>query len=193
MRLSIVPRVGIELDISKVRRTYSIVGPEAVVEKLHTVAPGKPLGGSISSLAPTTVSAEERTKLAIPPKAAFFAFLYPMTDIHALEGLPQELHALLIGGFLYFDAEQQLLALNGLSLAPSPNSLVLEGPFNGDPTFTEELDAKGRLANVTIDSLKSAGFRKFCWVHPDESFTQANGSELPLGPNVRSPAASAGA
>lgn len=193
MQLSVVPRVEVELDISTERNSYSLIGPETVLAGMRDMAAGVLFSeGTISPLAAVTVPDEVKDTLAIPLNAVFFAFLYPVKDL-APAVLPsdQTLSTFLLGGFLYFDANKQLLCFNGLALSPSSVVISLKGPFDGDLAFKDRVADAGRLMSVTINQLREGGFRNFAWIHPSETFPQDDGSELCLGSNVRSPAAPA--
>ena len=193
MQLSVIPGVEVELDVSIGRNAYSLIGPETVLAGMRKMAGGLLFSqGTISPLAVVTVPDEVKGTLAIPPNARFFAFMYPIKDL-APTVLPsdQTLCTFLLGGFLYFDADKQLLCFNGLALSPSSVVISLKGPFDGDLAFTDRVADAGRLADVTISQLREGGFRKFAWIHPSETFSQDDGSELRLGSNVRLPVAPA--
>ena len=84
---------------------------------------------------------------------------------------------LLLGGFAYFDASDELLSVNAITLAPSDTGLVLVGPCPSDPNALAAMKQQGRMQNVTLSGLKGIGLRSFGWVHPAEKLSGGRLSE----------------
>jgi len=134
-------------------------------------------GSSVICLSPktlVTVPRKFRKGAGIPLKAQHFCFVYPTRSVELQQALSQldlqrEAWAfvMLIGGFAYFDAADQLLGVNAVTYsgAASGSALMLIGPSSCTQRGFESLYRQGRLRPMP-NSLE--GFDLFSWVHPNE-------------------------
>ena len=72
------------------------------------------------------VTAAAVNQVGVPPDATSFAFIYPMNDAQALvdrltapESKDAWMFVVILGGFAYFNKDEELLAVNAISLTPS--------------------------------------------------------------------------
>ena len=125
-------------------------------------------------------SQEELAKMkGVPPHATHVAFAYP------LDCLEQDFNTLLtefgssaarvddeliffflLGGFCYFDANEQFIWANALSPKNNEEEFVLDGPFVAFPEVADALEGRFRASHIT--PLAAAGIKEFAWVNPNE-------------------------
>ena len=149
--------------------------------------------GPLSPLQSCSVEGDSGEAAGCPPEAKFFSFAYPGQFAWRTkeEGMPargapewtsleKKLEALnladekwgyfmLVGGFIYFDADKKLIQANALTLVPSHYSLVFQGPYEPSRACIEALRERHRMIDVTLDALEEAGFKAFGWVNPAEA------------------------
>jgi hypothetical protein len=124
---------------------------------------------------------------AVPIDAVSFVFAYPLKCLagqlerllYAVDDHSEEagwFAFLLLGGFCYLDAHNNVLRCNALSLSETPAFLHLLGPYaTADERVTAVLREQGRVEAVTLHALRTAGFGEFAWVNPNET---PGGAEL---------------
>jgi len=178
------------------RLTYKLMGPLEKIGMLHQlqkqlqgdaaskegehVAIAKSdsfdevISGSLSALAPLTLPVACHEAAGIPSGAKYWCFAYPVEALEeALEqiNLADEMWAffLLIGGFVFFDGSLEVLSCNALTLVPSSFIMHFDGPHSPSPACLDALRKRGRMRDVTLDALESAGFAAFAWVNPSEA------------------------
>ena len=189
MTLCVYPNCDLELEIQGealssdegehapgLARRYVVVGPKAkrvMLDKLLAGRADTTVSGPLSPLHPINLPPRARRAIGIPAAAAHFAFCYPADGMEAvLEALNLTdqpwAFLLLLGGFLYFDADYSPCGINSLTLAGSSITLDFLGPFDARSAAVHQLDEQKRLCEVTLDALEAQGFVSFCWVHPHE-------------------------
>ena len=134
---------------------------------------GDPITGVISPKSEVTLSPEVKKDCGIPDAATHFAFVYPLRHLKRNLGAinlakDQWGFAVIVGAFGYFDEQGTLLAVNALSIVPSPTVLHLVGPYAARQQPALQMTRMGRMSDITIDGLLDAGFRRFGWLHPEE-------------------------
>ncbi|KAL1511499.1 hypothetical protein AB1Y20_006297 [Prymnesium parvum] len=171
---------------------FRITGPRPAVRLLKkvfrasTLDVSRALAGVCSPFSPITLSGADRTAAGVPPDAAFFTFAYPLkaTRDH-FQALLAHAHAdpwlffALLGGFCYFDESKTFIQANALTLGSSSHHMSLVGPYATSPAAAAWMDASGRMAPVTLEELRKAGFLNFAWILPDE---QPGGHSLSVAP-----------
>ena len=172
------------------RAAYSSSRSSKSIASSSAVSSTKPLGklasksntdtdrafeGITSPFSPVTLPPEVKREAGIPEAATHFAFVYPLSG-EAEKQLDRNIDlaenpwafALLIGGFLYFGPDEDLLAVNALTIMPSPAVLHLVGPYPPNKDAMAAMSTQGRMCEVSLDGMHTAGFRRFGWVHPGE-------------------------
>ena len=182
IHLSILTDIGLEFDCpaeSEDERTtiaIAVSGPRG-----HTIGScGRRAALNGGCRRPRqSVPQKYRRRAGIPILAHTFAYIYPWVELEeALDQLDfakdSWAFALLIGGFAYFDVHGRLLQVNAITFAPSPQSLMLIGPFACSEKAFKSLQKQGRLETICDGTrLKAAGFHSCGWVHPSEDFDGA--------------------
>ena len=156
--------------------TYEVIGPSRVTDALRR-AFGRGQGtirGVISPANEVTLPPAIKREAGIPLAATHFAYVYPLKEFkdnnHSVNVAEEPwAFALLIGGFAYFGSDGELLAVNALTIVPSPAVLHLVGPYPPRHQAMVAMARLGRVSETTIDGLRDAGFRRFGWVHPGEA------------------------
>lgn len=187
--LFIEPNTGLELSVrydspkSGMAGVYSVTGPSRVVKllwhALHGVKSDERAGGAalaegvISPKNECSLPAAVRVDAGIPEHATHFAYIYPLRQFKRRAGainLADEswCYALLLGGFAYFGSDSTLLAVNALTIVPSPAVLPLVGPYAGSYRAALAMERLGRIKHVAVDGLADAKLVRCGWVHPAE-------------------------
>lgn len=169
-----------------------------------------------SPLHPLSMGADARAEHCIPEEAQLFCFSYPSSAWKAIEANadPFELSTwhigpleeywdvldfLRVGGFLYFDVNGRIAAVNTYFIyeeragsRPPPalgdfgveaSALCFADPRPWLPEWTAALVAEGRLQPVLVSSLDEKGAKYFAWLHPGE-LLQLRGEELDRQPVI---------
>ena len=164
---------------------YSLAGPSEALDCLYEVLDGGAdvLENVMSPVSTTTVTGAQADKIGVPEGAFSFAFSYAFASLHGkqqrlleivaarlgeqvLTERPAWLSFVLTGGFIYFDSNHQLLAVNALCLQHSSAAanMTLVGPYAACAAAGEALGAQNRLQAVAIPELRASGFDRFGWV-----------------------------
>lgn len=127
----------------------------------------------LSPLHRITLDAETKVAANIPREATFFAWAYPMVEEpgkHAPSvGGAAESAFLKLGGFVYFDNEQNAVGTNAICPAPLGTLALMFGrPQILSERVAEELTLKGRFQEVTLEPLVRGGATHFAWIRPTE-------------------------
>ena len=162
--------------------TFTVTGPEHATDFLS----GTEALGFMSPLSPVTLKGMSGNAAGVPSSAAQFSFAYPLKELAAdserllLLNPEPWLSFLLLGGFVYFDAEENCIQINALQVNPAAHKqITLVGPFPADPAAVQWMADRDRMREVTLAPLREAGFRFFGWVRPLEA---PGGFELFHGP-----------
>ena len=67
----------------------------------------------------------------------------------------------ILGGFVFFDENDQVLAVNTLSIVETECILKLAGPFETLPEIVNSLQTKDRTETLALDLFHEAGFEAF--------------------------------
>jgi len=149
--------------------------------------------GRLSSVHRVTVPKGVRKHAEIPQEATYFCFMHPPRDLASLvnwknykkyfsddynwESLNKEegqtvgqLFAILLGAYIYFDSDKQLLRVNALSFMKTENKLKLSGPWNVTDESLNVLKSLDRFEELRLDSYAEGGLVSWAWVNPLESF-----------------------
>jgi ankyrin repeat protein len=183
-------------DFSKWRRfpnTYSLTPPHF----LHFKNPNdsrlqNPFEGKLSSIHRVTVPKGVRKKAEIPKDATYFCFMHPPRGLAALVNWEKhksffsknawkfqsaikekdagQLFAILLGAYIYFDSNQNLLRVNALSFMKTENKLNFSGPWNITKDALNTLISLERFEEIHLDSFAEGGLVSWAWVTPSESF-----------------------
>jgi len=157
--------------------------------------------GQCSPSHPVTHSTEEREAVGIPPEAEEFVWSYPTANWKDVEADPYvldnweeqpnrggaELQSFLsIGGFIYLDHQQAIVAVitYGRPPAGAKGCLQFGPPQKWQPDWTEALVEQGRWHNTTMRSLQALGAQRFCWLRPEEIVHPGDGVPLATQPQV---------
>ena len=166
---------------------FKVDGPPEALELLESAAPGADWSGCLSPPAKISIKGRRARLAGIPENAEFYAFAHPLA---CLEGQYESLapsqpweYFVLLGGYVYFDADRQLLACNALVHFSSATCLHLIGPFQPSATALTALRQQGRLVATTLAPLREAGFEKIAWVNPRE--TPGGGTLLADGTEIQ--------
>lgn len=82
---------------------------------------------------------------------------------------PMWLDFILVGGFVYFDKNNNVLRANALGLNPDTSThIVCYGPHTASVSAGDAMMRLGRMEKVTYDSLQSIGLTDFGWLNPAE-------------------------
>ena len=184
MDLFIAPNIGLNLCVTYDSQKpqshagrYVVQGPTkrlAVLHKILGISGSTEIEGVISPMAAVTLPPAVKVDAGIPLRATHFAFVYPLALLRGiLDQLPVTLFTepwifgLILGSFAYFDEnadnDSALLAVNALTIVPSPAVLHLVGPYQPTQRTDLALTKLHRLNCVTANGLLAAGFRKFAW------------------------------
>ena len=145
-----------------------------------------------SPLSAVTLAREARQRADIPNEATFFSFCYPMrpkASEEEEEEQQQQQHAppwnerdpfvqfLLNGGFIYFDFQYEICAINSVGFEASDeydtafgtSAIFFAQPAHISPTCMAELDRLERWWPVTVSDVQdSGGLVYFAWILPSE-------------------------
>ena len=79
-------------------------------------------------------------------------------------------HAMILGAFVYFDEDMNILRINALCLKPMTNQLRLSGPWAMTNECCESMRLLGRLQHLSTDVFQEAGLVSLGWINPQETF-----------------------
>ena len=139
--------------------------------------------GKLSPIANVSLSPHSKKKAGIPDNATRFAYLNPpprlvnlfdyeevLRDLNIISNLTslgvsrpcyQKLSVALFavfGGYIYFDKDMKVLAINALSLKATDYKLCLVGPFETPPHVTKAMLELDRLTPIKLSVMHEAGF-----------------------------------
>lgn len=148
------------------------------------------LGLTLSSVHAINIDEESRALAHVPLAAYSCAYNYPSTllaelaiDAHAMAaaGLSAgaaELELLLYGGFVHFDLDDRVVAVNAFTREPAARHMV---QFGAAEPLAAEMGAAlaGRWQQVTWPELAARDVASFCWICPGEKL--ANRRVAPFG------------
>jgi hypothetical protein len=136
---------------------------------------------------PINIDEENRQLGLIPPEAHYFVFCYP-SDFIAVDNL--KLHGIdirdphvsffMIGGFVYFDLHDNIVAVNALS-AGAQKFLLQFGPAEHLPLEAVTAIGRNRWHAVTLPHMRQKGATYFAWILPGEKVRH---SGVPSSPNA---------
>ena len=137
------------------------------------------LQGRLSKTAPLRIDLKAMERAGLPSSAKKFAFAYPVEAEVLPEECSNELRTFLsVGGYMYWDAEDQICGLcilkDGLNIHFSHPRLLQRQ----HPKVREELYKSNRACRPTIPAFVDAGVVGFSWISPDENVAGYNGKEL---------------
>lgn len=171
------------IAVIKPRRASSLAAKFRTVQHLATEFP---LYATLSPISSVTLTQVERKAARIALDAASFAWCYPClhSDTDVGERDP-DLTFLLLGGYLYFDADKRLLHANAIfPLEPNEEGgLHFSGRRHWNNQLTRPLAQQGRFQNVTIKFLKDRGAHHFAWLKPNEAIVDSEGQKHVLSAN----------
>ena len=166
---------------------FKVDGPPEALALLKKSAKGTDWGGRLSPPTKITIKGRRARLAGIPENAEFYAFAHPLA---CLEGQYESLapsqpweYFVLLGGYVYFDADRQLVACNALVHSSQPTCLHMIGPFQPSETALDALRQQGRLVATTLAPLREAGFERVGWVNPRE--TPGGGTLLAGGTDIQ--------
>jgi ankyrin repeat protein len=84
--------------------------------------------------------------------------------------------AALLGAYVYFDEHDFVVAVNAISLIPTPYPLNFAGPFRPTEVVREELKRLDRVIPITIGAFHEVSIVSMAFTLPDEKFR----SEYPM-------------
>ena len=154
---------------------FRVAGPDTPLEFVESIGDPEAAFCTLSPLSRVTVPPKARPSAGIPMAAHSFAFIYPW-NIDRLGEMKMAQNAwafvMMLGGFAYFDAHQNLIAINAITYdaAADSSGLMIIGPCRASMKAFKAMDAQERMKQITAPSLCEAGFAKFGWVHPSECF-----------------------
>lgn len=152
--------------------------------------------GWMSPIADVTLPSAIKKLAGIPDRATRFAFLHPPIgfaqridwntinieeEVKSLN-LPRGhsfsnnnntwgvVGAALLGAYVYFDEHDYLLAVNAISLIPTPYPLNFAGPFRPTDVVREELKRLERVIPITIGAFHEVSFVSMAFTLPGEKF-----------------------
>mmetsp|Transcript_17604 Transcript_17604/g.24826 ORF Transcript_17604/g.24826 Transcript_17604/m.24826 type:complete len:1155 (-) Transcript_17604:261-3725(-) len=76
----------------------------------------------------------------------------------------------LLGGYAYFDEEDELICINAISFSKTNYDLNMSGPFEASQFACEDLRHQDRVHLHPIGIYHEAGVVSIAWVHPYEKF-----------------------
>ena len=156
---------------------FTIDGPPEVRDFISKNAIGSDTNGVLSPPMKVTINDPKARKAAgIPLQVTSYCFCYPLEclagkyeEIISRDGLCEPwVFFLLLGGFAYFDHEQNLVRTNAFVLTPGKASLTHVGPFRPSDEAMKGLRDTERLRAVTLRPLLQSGFERFAWTNPAE-------------------------
>eukprot|EP01065_Artemidia_motanka_P017278 TRINITY_DN20784_c0_g1_i1.p1 TRINITY_DN20784_c0_g1~~TRINITY_DN20784_c0_g1_i1.p1 ORF type:complete len:1344 (+),score=278.87 TRINITY_DN20784_c0_g1_i1:67-4032(+) len=129
--------------------------------------------GPLSPASPVTLPLQDRRAALIPEQAVQYMLAYPIEVLEAVpESVSQEINTddplgafAVYGGFLYLDAEAQVVGANALAAG---DMLHFDGPFPWRQEYTQQLEADGRLVPITLHALREKGATHFAYLMPNE-------------------------
>jgi hypothetical protein len=83
---------------------------------------------------------------------------------------------LLYGGFIYFNAQNQVIAAN--AIVGFGEGLSFSPPRRWKRQFSPALRRQQRFQEITIDNFREAQFTEFCWLCPGEHIACDNSTEV---------------
>jgi nicotinamidase-related amidase len=133
---------------------------------------------------PITLPPEARKQAKIPEEAKDFAFAYACEGVNKMEAKDRvaflsarndpNWRFLLYGGFLYRNGSGTIIAQNSLNL--DDTDLKFGPPQKWKKEYTKDLADANRFRPITLQPLRSAGARWFCWIHAGEELPPAGTS-----------------
>lgn len=153
------------------------------LQKLQDALPGVTLGkGRLSLCTPLTLPPDDRKMAHIPVNAERYAHLYPLDHLAGedhvyydfdLDVTTPHVCLCILGGFVYFDADGDIVAANALS---SGKAFHFDGPFKWRPEYTKGLQEQGRFVPVANPMRRAAGATHYCWLSPYETLLSSTGA-----------------
>jgi len=74
------------------------------------------------------------------------------------------------GGFVYFDDDLNILAVNAITLQKTKYALRLSGPFKAPTAAIDAMTEKNRIQVMALDALHEISFVAIGWIRPLETF-----------------------
>ena len=128
---------------------------------------------ALSPSHPVNLDEESRALALIPSEAHYFCWVYPIPGIaqSVLENRivsmkTAEITLILLGGFAYFNLNDEIIAINCIG-GVSSNHLLQFGPAQPLPRGAL-VSLKVRVQPVTLPHMRKKGARYFAWVVPGE-------------------------
>jgi hypothetical protein len=115
----------------------------------------------ISPVTKVTVPRELRFNAKIPLDSAYFAFVYNGA-------------ALPTGGYVYFDEEKEVVAINVLSVSHFPNALTFGTYELIAADASEEIRRASPPHDVSVEELRAKGVREYAWIGPEVQCLKKN-------------------
>lgn len=156
---------------------FELVQPAEEAARYSAALGGGPVRGRLSPMCPVTVTANDPVAdlIRIPKLAKYFVFAYPVTTLHKevqVENRNPLDSFLLSGGFLYFDADKQLIQTNALWVGCN---VQLGAPKRLPEQVMQALEQQNRFHDITLDNLTQLGAKRFAWILPGEFSSKEEG------------------
>ena len=180
--------VPLNISAKQAGRKYKICNTKVVPFKEKGLQ--ESYDGWMSPITPVTLPLEVKKEAGIPEKATKFAYLFApeglATSINWSEVrlFPNEINEqslkrqdewaipmlAIMGGFAYFDENNNVLCVNAISLLPTKYKIVFSGPFNTVQEVREDLQSLNRVHPMTMSSFYEGNYVALGWVNPSETF-----------------------
>eukprot|EP00929_Paragymnodinium_shiwhaense_P071885 TRINITY_DN36507_c0_g1_i1.p1 TRINITY_DN36507_c0_g1~~TRINITY_DN36507_c0_g1_i1.p1 ORF type:complete len:322 (-),score=44.89 TRINITY_DN36507_c0_g1_i1:216-1181(-) len=132
---------------------------------------GEIVFSQLSPLHPITLDDETKKAANIPLRATSFAWTYPMVmePGQQLPRGPSETSFVQFGGYMYFDADFNIVATNSIQPAPLGTLGLMFGRAQPlSPQVVDTLTRQGRFQEITLQPLSDTGATHFAWIRPGE-------------------------
>jgi len=179
----------IHVNDLRIKRKFSVTNPHELPLVETSSQENMDFGGFLSPTWSLTLPKKLKELAGIPKEARYYAFMhpptglanminwekYPFTDDLSSDSIDNKgvASASLLGGYVYFDGDFNVLCVNAISTEQNDNQssqLKLSGPYEVDTIICDEVEHLKRPQHLTLGIFHEAGFIASAWVRPNETF-----------------------
>ena len=169
---------------------YQITNKPQDIPLFNETKPLHSFTGFCSPVNRVTLPLAVKRIVGVPKDAAFFAAVHPPSGLaseidwrnfnrtvsddidRTLERKNKWAIPLIsmLGGFVYFDRDFNVLSINALSFLKTEYDFLLSGPFKPSDATRREIQHSNRVQPLVLAEFFEIGFSALAWIRPDEKF-----------------------